>query len=236
MAAKDSASTSIVINIRERILDGLRQDITKLIENYIAKEDHTFPNFASTWREMKFYFIFTSKVNQSELREFTEEAFLITLKFLDTTENSMQHSIAILFLMYCMFISQPLNPKIPFKLTIENYNRCRLIYKHCEEHQIKDACYVWLKLNSLGAFHFTHRERPMGPSYMKKHINTSLVPRSEIDFSSEYKDSINELTRIHQEYSNLKRSLPPENGAVKHLDLVSDSLFQEYTSIMKGKK
>lgn len=216
----------------QAVLVGLREDIELLLGNFLAKGSLKFADFAECWREMNFVFVFTFRLNQSELREFIEDAFLVALEYLNEM-NSTEQSVSILFMIYSLFSCQPIEPKIPFKLTMDKFLLFRRLYDSCKRNGFNDACYVWLKLNSLGAFHFTLRDRALGPTYIKKipaNPDQNKVPITINNF--DFNKSIEELKRVHTDYLQMKNLLAPENTAIQYLDLVNDSVFKEYDKLM----
>lgn len=219
----------------QAVLASLREDCDLLLSNFLSKESFKFQDFTACWRDMSFCFIFTFKLNQSELREFIEEAFLIALEYVKET-NTLEKSIGILYLICSLYTSQPINPKIQFKLTMEKFLHFRKIFHSCKEKGYTDACYVWMKLISIGAFHFTHRDRPLGPTYLKKipanlDQNNMQVTPTCFDFT----ESIDELRRVHGDYLEMKRQLGTEISSIRDLDHVNDSVFTEYKRISHRK-
>lgn len=215
------------------IKSGLKQDIDNLLEEFDKTRSLRFIDFACLWRDKSFNFIFTYKLNQNDLREFIEEAFNIVLDPL-CSDTTPERSISSLYFIYCLYTSQPIEPKVPINLTLNKFKFFRSLLAATKESKQIDACYIFLKLVSLGAFNLVARNKPFGPLTIRKTVVSSAQTSRELPIGQlcDLESYIGKLQWIHTLYNNKKRSLEGDDVAeVKNLELINDELFSEYEKL-----
>ena len=94
-------------------------------------------------------------------------------------DKPLERRIAGLYLLYSMYVKQPLNEQrtqqldIKIRMTQDDLLNTRQLYSYCEKNGLTNVCFLWLKLLSIGAIHFVFANRQnYGPSDT---VNSRLI-------------------------------------------------------------
>lgn len=230
-------SNSEAIKGVQSIRNGLREDVNNLIEDFDRMASVRFVDFSRLWKERHLSWIFTYKLNIIDMREFIEDAYQIILDQLNRSAKP-ERAILILYLIYCFYMCQPITPKIPIKLNLSKFKAFRYLFQESRVNKHLDACYIWMKLLSLGAFHMVDQTKAYGPLAMKKDptlgASSSSTNNFSLDRTCEIQTEMEKVKNLHYSYLALKDSLEgPDAENVKALSLVRDEFFDQFANILE---
>ncbi|KAG8185250.1 hypothetical protein JTE90_023866 [Oedothorax gibbosus] len=145
--------------------DGFHEDAESLLEEFSKKDCMHFSSFAEVWKARGFSSMFMGFDDEDELREFTEEIFLVASKFVAVTCPNRQ--VGGIYLLYALYRHQTLNPPVKIRLVLD---QMVTITKLCdslsfEDHKTFHYVASYLAKNS---FDLVACPRPMGPNMSAK--------------------------------------------------------------------
>ncbi|KAG7176746.1 snRNA-activating protein complex subunit 1-like [Homarus americanus] len=135
------------------IASGYLQDLTSLLQLFCDEEGWRFKDFSSSWQKFKFSLIYRGRQNFKELLEFSEEAALLTTRFM-APPHKIKWRIGALYTIYGLFYKHPFRHFFKIRLTKEDYkNLIDLVKKYSRDVENPDPAYIFYKMEVEGAFH-----------------------------------------------------------------------------------
>ena len=160
------------------------------------------------------FYYFSRRFNENDLHEFIDECFIICLSQM-SQDKSLERRIAGLYLLYSMYVKQPLNEHrtqqldIKIRMTQDDLFNARQLYSDCHSAGLKNICFLWFKLLSIGAIHFVFANRQnYGPSYMmnSRLTDQKMVNRIMVSYKTE-KDKMARIQDIYSAYILIKETI-----------------------------
>lgn len=107
------------------------------------------------------------------MHEFIDECYSLILTQV-TSDKPLNRRIAALYLLYGMYMKQPLDEQLKNKLDVKirlNFNHLaalRELFNQCNAQKIYQPCYIWYRLLAFKAYHFVfHEKQNFGPHYSR---------------------------------------------------------------------
>mgnify|MGYP002715459373 FL=1 len=161
-----------------------------------------------------YFYYFSGRFNENDLHEFIDECFIICLSQMNQ-DKPLERRIAGLYLLYSMYVKQPLNEQrtqqldIKIRMTQDDLFNARQLYSDCKENGQTNVCFLWFKLLSIGAIHFVFANRQnYGPSYImnSRLTDQKMVNRIMVSYQTE-KDKMAKIQDIHSTYILIKETI-----------------------------
>ena len=161
-----------------------------------------------------YFYYFSGRFNENDLHEFIDECFIICLSQMNQ-DKPLERRIAGLYLLYSMYVKQPLNEQrtqqldIKIRMTQDDLFNARQLYSDCHNAGLKNVCFFWFKLLSIGAIHFVFANRQnYGPSYImnSRLTDQKMVNRIMVSYQTE-KDKMAKIQDIHSTYILIKETI-----------------------------
>ena len=152
--------------------------------------------------------IFHGRQDYRELFEFTEDLFDRVKKYCKPEINLGTRSAAF-YLLYALFIKQPLRPIVRIRVTLEEYDNLAEWMKDLRTDRHWELVYCWSKLVANHAFMFVASTRHLGLEFSSK----IHKPKGETEIQEpSYRELflsplINSMKITHNRYANMKRAL-----------------------------
>ena len=160
------------------------------------------------------FYYFSGRFNENDLHEFIDECFIICLSQM-SQNKPLERRIAGLYLLYSMYVKQPLNEQqtqqldIKIRMTQDDLFNARQLYSDCHNAGLKNVCFFWFKLLSIGAIHFVFANRQnYGPSFImnSRLTDQKMVNRIMVSYQTE-KDKMAKIQDIHSTYILIKETI-----------------------------
>ena len=185
---------------------------------------------------MCFYY-FSGRFNENDLHEFIDECFIICLSQMNQ-DKPLERRIAGLYLLYSMYVKQPLNEQrtqqldIKIRMTQDDLFNARQLYSDCHNAGLKNICFFWFKLLSIGAIHFVFANRQnYGPSYI---VNSRLISNRQTQvkqlvkqLDSEVKQKIEKIKNIHIVNDEMKEAMKEADSEIHIPRITNNSYLDE---------
>ncbi|CAG2114923.1 unnamed protein product [Medioppia subpectinata] len=197
-----------------------------------------FTRFCEIWRDMSFSFIFKFRQNDNEMREFVDEMYLEVLPNV-AEDHRLERRVCALYLLYSLYSKQPkLDGQMaaPQKIRINfaYLQQMRDLIETCKQLDQLDVCYVWYKLVSMGAIHFVHVSRLMGPLFIRNsRVTNETQTKTDFlidQFQTSLMAPLDELSHIHEKYRAMKEAIVDESPQLepqfKLVDHINDNEFE----------
>ncbi|XP_054157945.1 uncharacterized protein LOC128956276 [Oppia nitens] len=197
-----------------------------------------FSRFCQLWRQMNFSYVFSLRQNVNELREFIDEIFVEVLPNV-SDDHRLERRVCALYLLYSLYCKQPKmsdnssltsTSKQKIRINFSYLEQIRCLIQTCKELEQMDVCYVWYKMLAIGAVHFVHVSRLMGPLYIRNSRVTSETQTKTDFLIDQFKTSLyppfDELSHIHEKYRTMKEELTDDTPDLQQLDQIQDNIFE----------
>lgn len=197
-----------VTEVPSFLVAGFQTDCNKLLDKFTQTNSVRFEQFAKIWREMKFSLVFSLRPSEKERIMFTEECLQIALRLCLHSE-SFQQRIGGLYLLYAIFSTQPLVPKVMIRVVLTQWLQLEEFYNVIVEQEHHDARFIFLKLKLCNAFAFVATPTEMGPIAVKamseiERVSDHLKERSSELAQLMKTDNFEQLRAIHNQYQSTK--------------------------------
>ncbi|XP_029982377.1 snRNA-activating protein complex subunit 1b [Sphaeramia orbicularis] len=199
-----------MINIHRK---HLKSDYEELLSRFQQTDTVRFEIFSKIWREMKFAEIFYGTVRH-ERRAFSRLALDVASSFF-LPPFSFQIRVGGLYLLYGLWTCQLTSPSEQIRLALKDWEDVQKFEKDAVDAQHLDVVYIFRKLMSQKAFHFTAMPGLLSFKKQRK-IERSMACEEFMERASRPQELINndlleELSNIHELYNNLKTSVCPKS-------------------------
>ncbi|GLD73731.1 snRNA-activating protein complex subunit 1-like protein [Lates japonicus] len=187
----------------------VKSDCEELLSRFQQTESVRFEVFSKIWREMNFSHIFYGAVKR-EKRAFSRLVLDSAYSFF-LPPFSFQIRVGGLYLLYGLYQCQTASPPEQIRLALKDWDDVKKFEKDALDAQHYDTVYIFRKLMSLKAFHFT--AMPTLLAYQKKRkVERSALCEEFVERASRPQELINielleELSNIHGLYEKLKTSV-----------------------------
>ncbi|GAA6227422.1 snRNA-activating protein complex subunit 1-like [Lates japonicus] len=187
----------------------VKSDCEELLSRFQQTESVRFEVFSKIWREMNFSHIFYGTVKR-EKRAFSRLVLDSAYSFF-LPPFSFQIRVGGLYLLYGLYQCQTASPPEQIRLALKDWDDVKKFEKDALDAQHYDTVYIFRKLMSLKAFHFT--AMPTLLAYQKKRkVERSALCEEFVERASRPQELINielleELSNIHGLYEKLKTSV-----------------------------
>ena len=178
------------------------------------------------------------------MHEFIDESYLQVLSHLVNKENSLSHRICSIYLLYALYVKQPLDQSlktrfdVKIRITLDQLIAIRELIGFCQRNEHLDVCYIWYKLVSIGVDLVYYRYSSVGPSntrsvnyYMFHNMNSSTNKLiSEVNKSVE--NHLKTIETNHQIYCEYKDKVFDGN-VISYYDkpnIISQELCKDSTN------
>ncbi|XP_014242394.1 snRNA-activating protein complex subunit 1-like [Cimex lectularius] len=141
-----------------KIMAGVDADCSNLIVNFYRKMTCDFNAFVESWIEMEFYYIFSGRPSVIEMKYFTREILIIAKK-LALSKFTKWERVGGLYLMFALFMTQPLENKVRIRIELEEWKTLREFVKNIVQNS-KEVGFCFYKLVHEKAFDFVFAEIP----------------------------------------------------------------------------
>lgn len=197
-----------VTEVPSFLVAGFQTDCNKFLDKFAQTNSVRFEQFQKVWQDMKFSLVFSLRPSEKERIMFTEECLQIALRICLHSE-SFQQRVGGLYLLYGIFSTQPLVPKVMIRVVLSQWLQLEEFYNVIEEQEHHDARFIFLKLKLCNAFAFVATPTEMGPIAVKAMSEIERVSDHLKEKTSELvqlmkTDNFEQLRAIHNQYQSTK--------------------------------
>ena len=153
-------------------------------------------------------------------------------------DKSLERRIAGLYLLYSMYVKQPLNEQqtqqldVKIRVTQDDLFNTRQLYSDCAKNGLTNVCFLWFKLLSIGAIHFVFVNRQnYGPSYI---VNSRLINSRQTkvkqlikQLDSEVKQKIEKIKNVHIVNDEMKEAMKEVDNKIQIPKIINNSYLDE---------
>ncbi|KAI1287443.1 snRNA-activating protein complex subunit 1 [Halotydeus destructor] len=215
------------------IAAGFKNDVSSILENVSNIGSFKFPDFSRCWKEKQFSLVFSGKSLRREQQQFVEEVFIIVIEEFKASEEDFQRQAGCLFLLYGLFMKQPLKPKVSISVPLRTLQDIERLVSYAKSSHHIDVLVVWKKLLESGGIHLTHLARRVGPSYMHRNVpldNVMSVNEQAKNLKDSFSPAFTSLSNLHQQYTGILGS--QDNSEALELVGDNDNIFVDLQKML----
>ena len=205
------------VNITAGLEEDLEIFMYRVFEEFEKTSTPRFSIFVAYWHQSSFGLIFCGRESFRDLYEFTEELFHRVKKYvlseLKGKPNNMLVRYAGLYLMYSLYFKQPCRPRVKFRIKMDELKDMLDLTEVAKKEKHWDVMYAWSKLFTNHAFHYVACSNQMGIEMAYQSEQRDMVEKSSAAAGQEYFKSkefdglISKVTKAHNKYVNMKKTL-----------------------------
>lgn len=208
----------------------VKADCEELLSRFQQTESVRYELFSVIWKKMNFSSIFYGRLEAYEKRSFSRVVLATAFSYM-LTPYTFQIRVGGLYLLYGLYYSQLLTPREQIRLALKDWEDIQKFEQDAFNAQHFDVVYIFRKLQSEKAFHFTATPMPLSFQVRKKPTRQEMCE----DFMDRQRrpqelvsmDMLEEVSNVHEHYEQLKVAIsatpdqPDPAITVINKDLVS---------------
>lgn len=185
---------------------GLDTLVESLFESFNSKQDLSLKSFLKSWVDVKFSSIY-DKTSGRDLHSWLVKLFETNVQSFDKC-NCLERRIFSLFLVACVFLSQPDDHKVPIRITIKLLQDLQELIATCEMSDINDVANVARGLVNKDAYLVVHSFTSWGPAGQKtRQVVTNRLDQDRFNSVKQVlEDHCEKYSQLHKQYEELKES------------------------------
>lgn len=216
----------------EHFREVVKTDIETLLGRFQAAESVRYEQFLEIWRDMDFSTIFFGKQEPREKRTFARLVLSVACQYLFPS-YTFQIRVGALYLLYGLFNTQLATPREKIRIALKDWKDAMQFERDAMNSQHYDVTYIFRKLLSDKAFHFTAMPNPLFSREKlqdgkKKDVCEDFVDPPSRPQQLVTTDLLEEITNIHTHYEGLKKAVFTEPDP--NMDLIQQNLVPKLNS------
>jgi len=218
---------------------GIDYDIERVIfavfYEFDENQEPRFSIFCQVWKESKFGLIFCGRDSFRDLYELTTDILYRVKQYAKSSFKGKQNNIlvryAAIYMLYSIFFKQPCRPRVRIRLSYEEYLDLSELMAEAKRDLHSDIIYAWSKLILHHAFQYSVVPEHMGLEVAKtlerKEVE-DITSQSSGGFlkSKEFKSMMRRLSKAHDNYVGIKKSLLKDSSLGFSLCSMDDNLME----------
>lgn len=130
------------------------KDIRNLLLDYVVKKTGSFTEFKEVWKKHSFSLIFEGRPDEVDSKLYIQELYNTCLGYL-LFNNPHELRSAIIYMLYLLYHTQPLNPKCKINTSLELYEEICKIQVYFRDNKNIEGFQILQNLKKELAFNFT---------------------------------------------------------------------------------
>ncbi|XP_035017031.2 snRNA-activating protein complex subunit 1-like [Hippoglossus stenolepis] len=226
----------------------LTEDVEELLARFQHADSVRYEVFSAIWRNMGLSDVFLGCAGVSEKKRFSRVTLATAMKYF-LSPYSYQIRVGGLYLMFGFYHTQPAVPPVKIRLALQYWDQVQKFLKDSVEAGHHDVLYIYKKLVSIKAIHYT--AMPHFLSFIKQRkpkkepVCAGFLGRATAVQELVSADFLEEMTNVQAQYETLKEATVEVSSQVtmtqqdfaSHLkDTMSEFLtWQQKTFSQNGK-
>lgn len=203
----------------------LTEDVEELLARFQYTESVRYEVFSAIWREMSFSDVFTGIACMGEIKRFSKVTLATAVKYF-LPPNSYQIRVGGLYLMFAFFHTQPSVPPVKIRLALKDWDYVQKFLKNSVDAGHHDVVYIYQKLASTKAIHYTAMPHHLTFQKQKKikkqqPVCAGFLGRTTAVQELMSTDLLEEMRNIQSHYEKQKAAVVEAGVTMVHPDFVS---------------
>ncbi|XP_060935197.1 snRNA-activating protein complex subunit 1-like [Limanda limanda] len=187
----------------------LTEDVEELLARFQQADSVRYEVFSAIWRSMGLSDVFLGCPGVGEKKRFSRVTLATAVKYF-LSPYSYQIRVGGLYLMFGFYHTQPAVPPVKIRLALQDWDQVQKFFKDSVEAGHHDVLYVYKKLVSIKAIHYT--AMPHLLSFIKQRkpkkepVCAEFLGRATAVQELVSPEFLEEMTNVQAQYEKLKEA------------------------------
>lgn len=163
-------------------IDGMREDFTAFLKDFVASKSLRFRIFAQVWRDRRFSFLSCGRQTISKTNDFFNCLFHQLVQFIQPP-HELEAQVCAFYMLYGFYFKQPVQNHVRIRVTSKEWSVIVQLVANMRREAHWDLVYIFHVLCASKAFHFCATLQPFYPS-VPSYACTPLDPLPMCDGKS----------------------------------------------------